>query len=204
MYRFHRLFALFLTLGLLLVLTACGTSTELTETPAGEESSSPESSQTQDPEESSEEETAPDVAYKVALLTDAADVSDPAEVQAVNDACMAFCEQNGVEFSAYQAEEDTPEARGALVDTAVADGYNVLVLLGHPFGDTLVAKSGLYSEAKFLTLDVTEEDILSAALGAEYDGDPENWDVTRYYNTNNVTSVAAVGDLESVLDTLLT
>ena len=44
----------------------------------------------------------------------------------------------------------------------------------------------MYPDVKFIALDVAAGDILEAALGDQYDYTPDNWNVSEYYNTDNV------------------
>ena len=73
-----------------------------------------------------------------------------------------------------------------MVDKAVADGYNVIVMPGYAFAGTIVESAATYPEVKFVALDVAAGDILGAALGDKYDYNPANWKVTDYYNSDNV------------------
>lgn len=141
------------------------------------------------------EPIAPDVDYKVAVV---ADPADPSASQTVIDACQAFCEDNGIEFWSYQPAEDSEDARCAMLDAAVADGYNIVVLPGSGFAATLVARSSRYFEDIFLALNLEASDILSAA-GASPDADAAN-----YYNTDNVCCSAGQENLDETVQTLLT
>lgn len=141
------------------------------------------------------EPIAPDVDYKVAVV---ADPADPSASQTVIDACQAFCEDNGIEFWSYQPAEDSEDARCAMLDAAVADGYNIVVLPGSGFAATLVARSSRYFEDIFLALNLEASDILSAA-GASPDANAAN-----YYNTDNVCCSAGQENLDETVQTLLT
>ena len=72
------------------------------------------------------------------------------------------------------------------MDQAVADGANVIVMPGYMFAATVVAQSDMYPDVKFVALDVSAGDICEKGVGEGYDYIPENWDVTEYYNTENV------------------
>ncbi|MDE6996163.1 MAG: BMP family ABC transporter substrate-binding protein, partial [Lachnospiraceae bacterium] len=43
-----------------------------------------------------------------------------------------------------------------------------------------------YPDVKFVALDVSAGDICEKGVGEGYDYNPDNWDVTEYYNTDNV------------------
>ena len=54
------------------------------------------------------------------------------------------------------------------------------------FAAAVVAQSDLYPDVKFVALDVSAGDICEKGVGEGYDYNPDNWDVTEYYNTDNV------------------
>ena len=123
--------------------------------------------------------------YKVAMITDSGDITDQSFNQTTYEACKAFCEENGGDFNYYKPEGDSDDARIASCDQAIADGYNVIVMPGYLFAPTLVEETPVYPDVKFIALDVSAGDILSAGVGESYDYNPDNWDVTEYYNPEN-------------------
>ena len=50
-----------------------------------------------------------------------------------------------------------------MIDKAVADGYNVLVLPGYAFAEAIVESAETYTDTKFIALDVSEYDLCTAA-----------------------------------------
>ena len=134
-------------------------------------------------------DTAENAAYQVAIITDYGDITDQSFNQTTYEACKAFCDANGVEFSYYKPNGDNTAERVAMVDAAVADGYNVIVMPGYAFGGTVVEASEQYPDVKFVALDVAAGDILEAGVplkGEEYDYNPDNWNVKDYYYSDNV------------------
>ena len=127
-----------------------------------------------------------DSEMKVAMVTDYGDITDQSFNQTTYEACKAWGEANGVEFNYYKPESDADESRNASVDQAVADGSNVIVMPGYMFAATVVAQSDMYPDVKFVALDVSEGDICEKGVGEGYDYNPANWNVTEYYNTDNV------------------
>ena len=123
---------------------------------------------------------------KVSMITDSGDITDQSFNQTTYEACKAWAEANGVEFNYYKPESDADESRNASVDQAVADGSNVIVMPGYMFAATVVAQSEMYPDVKFVALDVSAGDICEKGVGEGYDYNPENWNVTDYYNTENV------------------
>ena len=65
---------------------------------------------------------------KVAMVTDYGDITDQSFNQTTYEACKAFTEANKIDFTYYKPEGDSTAEREAMIDKAVADGYNVLVL----------------------------------------------------------------------------
>ena len=123
---------------------------------------------------------------KIAMVTDSGDITDQSFNQTTYETCKAWSEENGVEFNYYKPESDSDEARNASVDQAVADGANVVTLPGYMFAATIVAQSELYPDVKFVALDVGAGDLCEKGVGEGYDYNPDNYDVTEYYNTENV------------------
>ena len=123
---------------------------------------------------------------KVAMLTDSGDITDQSFNQMTYEACKAWGKENDIEFNYYKPQSDSDEARTASVDQAVADGANVIVLSGYVFAPTVIDESDLYSEVKFLALDVSAGDICEKGIGEGYDYNPAHYNVTDYYNEDNV------------------
>ena len=106
--------------------------------------------------------------YKVAMITDYSDITDQSFNQTSYEGCKAYCEPNGVEFNYFKPLQDNDAERIAMVDKAVSDGYNNIVLPGFAFGPTIVASAEIYPDVKFIALDVGAGD-----LGEGYEV-PEN------------------------------
>lgn len=123
---------------------------------------------------------------KVAMVTDSGDITDQSFNQTTYESSKAWSEENEVEFTYYKPESDSDEARKASVDQAVADGANIILLPGYLFAATVVEQSEMYPDVKFVALDVGAGDILGAGVGEDYDGNPDNYDVKEYYNSDNV------------------
>lgn len=123
---------------------------------------------------------------KVAMVTDSGDITDQSFNQMTYEACKAWGKENDIEFNYYKPQSDSDEARTASVDQAVADGANVIVLSGYVFAPTVIDESDLYLEVKFLALDVSAGDICEKGIGEGYDYNPDHYNVTDYYNEDNV------------------
>ena len=135
---------------------------------------------------STQDKNAADQKMKVAMVTDSGDITDQSFNQMTYEACKAWGKENDIEFNYYKPQSDSDEARTASVDQAVADGANVIVLSGYVFAPTVIDESDLYPEVKFLALDVSAGDICEKGIGEGYDYNPDHYNVTDYYNEDNV------------------
>lgn len=123
--------------------------------------------------------------YKVCMITDAGDITDQSFNQTTYEACRDYCKENNIEFTYKKPDGDTDYARTAMVDVAVAEGYNVLVMPGYVFAQTIVDTTFKYPDIKFIVLDMSASDIGAAAVGNDYYANPDKYDVSKYYNTKN-------------------
>jgi basic membrane protein A len=110
-------------------------------------------------EEKTEETTEAATDMKVAMVTDYGDITDQSFNQSTYEACKKFGEENGVEFTYYKPEGDSDAERVAMIDKAVADGYNVVVMPGYAFAGAIKETAEMYPEVKFVALDVSEYDL---------------------------------------------
>ena len=122
----------------------------------------------------------------IAMVTDSGDITDQSFNQTTYESAKAWAEENGVPFTYYKPESDSTEARNASVDQAVAAGANVILLPGYLFAATVVDQAEMYPDVKFIALDVGAGDILENAVGEGYTYNPADYDVTEYYNIDNV------------------
>lgn len=123
--------------------------------------------------------------YKVCMFTDAGDITDQSFNQTTYEACRDYCKENNIEFTYKKPDGDTDYARTAMVDVAVAEGYNVIVMPGYVFAQTVVDTTFKYPDIKFIVLDMSASDIGAAAVGNDYYANPDKYDVSKYYNTKN-------------------
>ena len=97
--------------------------------------------------------------YKVAMITDYSDITDQSFNQTSYEGCAAYCEPNGIDFKYFKPLQDNDAERIAMVDAAVSEGYNIIVLPGYAFGPTIVACAETYTDVKFIALDVGAGDL---------------------------------------------
>ena len=106
---------------------------------------------------------ATDGPMKVAMITDYGDITDQSFNQTTYEASKAFCEANGLKFKYFKPAGDATEARVASVEQAIQEGFNVIVMPGYAFGETVVEVAEQNEKVTFVALDVSQGD-----LGADY------------------------------------
>ena len=191
--------ALLLVLVMVLSLAACASKpTETTDEPEqttpvpapAEETKDEEPAPAEETkEEEPTEEPADNTEYAVAMITDYGDITDQSFNQTTYEACKAFCEDNGVQFSYFKPAGDNTADRVAMIEKAVDEGYNVIVMPGYAFGGAIVEAAPEFPDVKFIALDVAKGDLLEAGVakaGESYDYNPDNWDLEKYVDMSNV------------------
>ena len=167
--------ALTLALVMSLSLAACG-GQKADETPADN------TDQTEQPADTTEE-------YKIAMITDYGDITDQSFNQTTYEACKAFSDDNGIEFSYFKPAGDNTADRVAMIEKAADEGYNVIVMPGYAFGGAIVEAAPEFPDVKFIALDVAKGDLLETAVanaGESYDYNPDNWELDKYVDMSNV------------------
>ena len=166
--------ALILALVMSLSLVACGGS-KTEEKPA----------ETEQPAEAAAD-------YAVAMITDYGDITDQSFNQTTYEACKEYCEANGINFNYFKPAGDSTGERVAMIEKAVDEGYNIIVMPGFAFAGAVVEAASDYPDVKFVVLDVAKGDYLAegvAAAGESYDYQPDNWDLEKYVDLSNVYTV---------------
>ena len=97
--------------------------------------------------------------YRVAMITDYGDITDQSFNQTTYEACKEFCEENGLEFNYFKPASDNDADRIAMVESAIDEGFNVIVMPGYAFAATIKATADTYSDVTFIALDVGEGDL---------------------------------------------
>ena len=144
---------------------------------------------TDEPDQKTEQPAENEGAYKVAMITDYGDITDQSFNQTTYEACKAFAEDNSIEFSYFKPAGDNTADRVAMIEKAVNDGFNVIVMPGYAFGGAIVEAAPEFPDVKFIALDVAAGDLLETAVakaGEAYDYTPENWDLNKYVDMSNV------------------
>ena len=168
-----KILALLLAVVMVLSLVACATTekpddkapadtTPADNTPAEQ----PEETPTEQPEETpaeQPEETPAESDYAVAMITDYGDITDQSFNQTTYEACKEFCEANGVKFNYFKPAGDNTADRVAMIEKAIDEGYNVVVMPGYAFGEAIKETAESNSDTTFIALDVGAGD-----LGEDY------------------------------------
>ena len=144
---------------------------------------------TDEPDQKTEHPAENEGAYKVAMITDYGDITDQSFNQTTYEACKAFAEDNSIEFSYFKPAGDNTADRVAMIEKAVDEGFNVIVMPGYAFGGAIVEAAPEFPDVKFIALDVAAGDLLETAVakaGETYDYTPENWDLNKYVDMSNV------------------
>ena len=148
--------------------------------------------ETKDPDKKPDDGKKPDeTGYKVAMITDYGDITDESFNQTTYEACVAFCKGKGYDFQYYKPAGDNTADRVAMIEKAINDGHNVIVMPGYAFAGAIVEAAPQYPNVKFFALDVAKGDLLEAGVtkaGEKYDYKPDNWDFDKYVNMSNVYS----------------
>ena len=153
-----KLTALLLSLALVFALAACGgnPSGGAASPPAPVDQNTPAPATQTPDDQTPDDQTPANTEFRVAMITDYGDITDESFNQTTYEACKAFCDANGVDFTYKKPAGDSTPDRVAMVDAAVAEGYNVIVMPGFAFGATIIEVAELHPDVKFIALDVGE------------------------------------------------
>lgn len=98
-------------------------------------------------------------AMKVAMITDYGDITDQSFNQTTYEACKAYCSEKSIDFNYFKPASDADADRVAMIEKAVADGYNVIVMPGYAFANAIKQTVNTYTDVKFVALDVGAADL---------------------------------------------
>lgn len=144
------------------MIAGCGSPEEGT---ADSNTTTPAAEGTEAEAEPEQEETgaATNSDEKIAMITDSGDITDESFNQITWETCVAYGEDNGVEYEYYKPADDTDEERINAIDLAIAEGATVIVMPGYLFGPAIAEEQDLYPDTTFIAVDVTEGDIVNLA-----------------------------------------
>ena len=98
------------------------------------------------------------------MITDYGDITDQSFNQTTYEACKAFSDDNSIEFSYFKPAGDNTADRVAMIEKAVDEGFNVIVMPGYAFGGAIVEAAPEFPDVKFIALDVAAGDLLETAV----------------------------------------
>ena len=152
--------ALLLALVMVLGLVACGNSNSgNTNEPANQpETNEPAAPEAGEPETNEPAESAVSDML-VAMITDYGDITDQSFNQTTYEACQAWANANGVDFKYYKPTSDSDADRVAMIEQAIDDGYNVIVMPGYAFANAIKETADVYDDVTFIALDVGAGDL---------------------------------------------
>ena len=96
---------------------------------------------------------------RVAMISDYSDITDQSFNQTTYEAMKAYCDANGIDCNYFKPLQDNTAERIAMVDAAVSEGYNVILMPGFAFTETVMEVVGMYPDVKFVALDVSAADL---------------------------------------------
>ena len=70
-----------------------------------------------------------------------------------------YCEANGLQFNYFKPAGDSDAERVAMIESAIDEGYNVVVLPGYAFAGAIKETADIYPEVTFIALDVSAGDL---------------------------------------------
>ena len=109
--------------------------------------------------DSKDKDATDETAMKVAMITDYGDITDQSFNQTTYEACKAYCTENSIDFNYFKPASDADADRVAMIEKAVADGYNVIVMPGYAFANAIKQTVNTYTDVKFVALDVGAGDL---------------------------------------------
>ena len=164
-------------------LSACGgsgssssASSSAAASSASEAEAETESTASEAAESTSESEAPAESAtdMAVAMITDYGDITDQSFNQTTYEASKAFCDANGVKFNYFKPASDSDADRIAMIDSAIAEGYNIIIMPGYAFATAIYETAPMYPDVKFVALDVSEYDLTHDGEGNEREFDGAN------------------------------
>ena len=105
---------------------------------------------------------APDLSkWHVAMISYYGTAADGGFQQDVFEAAEAWCRDSGVAFSVYETRDDSCDDRIRMIEQAVQEGANVLLLPDYTFAEPIVETVEKYPELYYIAPCVTADDLKS-------------------------------------------
>lgn len=100
-------------------------------------------------------------AFKVAMITDFADVNDASFNQACFEGGKEWAAKNNIEFNYYKPSDASFAERVKSLNLAVDRGYKVVLCPGYALGEVLAEVAPKHPDVKFIGLDISPDDFPS-------------------------------------------
>ncbi len=176
MKKMNKILSVAMAAAMTMSLVACGGSGDTDTTANKEEDTKTETgSEETGAEETGSEETGSEETgseevtdMKVAMVTDYGDITDMSFNQTTYEACKAYCDEKGIEFSYFKPADNSTDDRVTSIEQAIDEGFNVIVMPGYAFAEAVVETAESYPEVKFVALDVSQYDFDTANGGETY------------------------------------
>ncbi len=143
---------------------------------------------------------------QIAMIEDE-DTTAHAEInKTVREAVQKWTEEKDAKLATYKLAGENNVRRKETLRTAIVNGANVVVVAGSSYASVVLDLAGEFSNVKFVAVEVSDDAILKAAVtavGEIYDGNPDNWDIKKYADYENLTRVADIKEMEGKLASFL-
>ena len=97
--------------------------------------------------------------YKVAMVTDYADVDDNSFNQQIYEGCKYWCDNHNIPFSYYKPSANTDVERRKSVELAIERGCTDLFLPGFTFAPIIADYAPKYPTVSFIGIDILPFDL---------------------------------------------
>ncbi len=151
-----KLLSLMLAAAMMLSLAACGSTAD-----TGDADTSAPTDATNDTADTGDaaDAAAPAGDMAVAMITDYGDITDQSFNQTTYEACKAYAEANGIDFIYKRPTSDSDADRVAMIEQAIDEGYNTIVMPGYAFANAVKETAPEYPDITFIALDVGAGDL---------------------------------------------
>jgi basic membrane protein A len=100
-----------------------------------------------------------EAANAIAMVTDYGDITDQSFNQTTYEACRDYANAKGLEFTYKKPTGDSTAERVKMIEAAIEEGYNIIVMPGFAFGEAIQEVAPIFPDVKFISLDVSEFDL---------------------------------------------
>lgn len=125
----------------------------------------------------------------ICMITDSGNIDDGSFNQTSYEAGKNYAGKKGLTFACKRPDSSSDKDRNSMIDIAVKEGYEILLMSGYQCASSVIYTANTYPEIKVLGIDISEDDLLQAALGDEYSGNKSDYRISDYVNMKNVYCV---------------